>query len=78
MPRPDKASVAVLYQESVLPEHPMEECPQTAIMTYAYDLDNWIEVTVGERGIEIRTNGANMMVSPLSGNNIEVYLRDRK
>jgi len=77
MPRPSKASLEVQYRASVLDEE-VEVCPQTSILRYQYDRDNWIEVTVGERGVELRSNGANMMISPLSGNNIEVYLRDRR
>lgn len=77
MPRPPKASMDIEYKDSVLEKY-AELCPPTSIIRYIYDNDNWIEITLGERGVELRSNGADMMISPLSGNNIEVYLRDRK
>ena len=55
-----------------------EICPDTAIVRYWLDKDSWIEVTTTVRGIEIRSDGGRMAIEPLSGNNIEVYLRERR
>ena len=68
----------VEYKDSILPEDGPELCPVESIMRYKYDRDNWIEVTVGEMGIEIRSNGGKMMITPHSGNVVEVHLRERK
>lgn len=68
----------MLYKDSILPEDGPEDCPTTSIMRYSYDDNNWIEVSVGERGIEIRSCGAEMLINPLSGNNVEIFLRDRR
>jgi hypothetical protein len=78
MPRPDKASLDVIYKDSILPEDEPQLCPVDSIMRYMYDAHNWIEVTVGEQGIEIRSNGGKMQIMPHSGNVVEVHLRERK
>ena len=78
MPRPERASMDVIYKDSILPEDEPELCPHESIMRYMYDNDNWIEVTVGELGVEIRSNGGMMQITPHSGNVVEVHLRERK
>lgn len=66
------------YKDSILVENEDAEiCPDSAIVRYWFDSNNWVEVTVGERGIEIRSEGGQMVVQPISGNLIEVYLRER-
>lgn len=77
MPRPDKASVDVIYRDSVL-DAEGESCPRDCIMRYQYDSNNWVDVTVGPEGIEIRSVGGRMQVTPISGNTIEVHLRERR
>lgn len=47
-------------------------------MRYWYDDYNWIDVTTDERGIEIRSVGAEMLITPLSGNTVQIFLRDRR
>jgi hypothetical protein len=66
------------YKASILPEDEPEICPESNIMRYRYDEWNYIEVCVSERGIEIRSVGAEMLINPRGGNSIEVFLRDRK
>lgn len=67
------------YKDSRLTDNDEAEiCPEGAIMRYWFDRDNWIEVTLGERGIEVRSDGGQMVVQPISGNNVEVYLRERR
>lgn len=68
----------VTYKASILPEHEPEECPPESIMRYWYDDYNWIDVTTDERGIEIRSVGAEMLITPLSGNTVQIFLRDRR
>jgi hypothetical protein len=65
------------YLGSILETEP-EVCPDSAITRYKYDEWNYIEVHMSERGIEIRSVGAEMLISPISGNNVEVFLRDRR
>jgi hypothetical protein len=65
-----KASVASIDDEA-------EICPDTAVVRYWIDRDSWIEVTATIRGIEIRSDGGKMAIEPLSGNNVEAYLRSR-
>lgn len=54
-----------------------EVCPDTAIVRYWLDRDSWIEVTMTLRGIEVRSDGGRMAIEPISGNNVEIYLRAR-
>jgi hypothetical protein len=78
MPRPDKASLEAIYKDSILPEDEPQLCPPECIMRYRYDEWNWIEVTIGEIGVEIRSNGGQMNLTPRGGNTVEVHLRERK
>lgn len=66
------------YKDSVLVGNDDTEiCPDSAIVRYWFDQNNWIEVTLGERGVEIRSQGGQMVVQPISGNSVEIYLRER-
>jgi hypothetical protein len=67
------------YKDSVLTaDEDAEICPEKCIVRYWLDKQSWIEVTATERGVEIRTEGGKMAIEPISGNNVEVYLRSRQ
>jgi hypothetical protein len=63
--------------DRISPDEDAEICPDTAVVRYWLDKDSWIEVTTTLRGIEIRSDGGRMAIEPISGNNVEVYLRSR-
>lgn len=66
------------YKDSRLVDNDdAEVCPETAVVRYWLDQHSWIEVTTTLRGIEIRSDGGRMAIEPISGNNIEIYLRER-
>jgi hypothetical protein len=67
------------YKDSITNHDEQAEiCPESAVVRYWLDKDSWIEVTATIRGIEIRSDGGKMAIEPLSGNNVEVYLRERR
>lgn len=66
----------VEYRNSILEDYP-EECPTSCIVRYSLDKDNWIDVATTPRGVEIRTSGGKMAIEPWSGNNVEIYLKER-
>jgi len=66
------------YRDSVLvSEEDVEICPNTAVVRYWLDQHSWIEITQTIRGIELRSDGGKMTIEPISGNNVEVFVRRR-
>ena len=62
----------IIYRDSVLDEVG-EECSENCIVRYYQDKNNWIDVTATPRGVEVRSVSGGLVVSPSSGNTVEIY-----